>query len=284
MNQIIPTEHFIKVNNIVLHYVEYEGDGPVLLLMHGLTANARAFDGIIAAGLSKSFRIISPDLRGRGKTDHPAFHYTFEDHAKDIIGLMDHLGLQKVLLGGHSYGGLLSFYMGATYAQRVEKLVILDAAARMNSNAAQMLSFAISRFNVVYPSFEDYVAQVKLAPYIDFWDDEMLSYYRADVKDNADGTVQPRSNLTDILEISSCVANISWPHYVQRATQPALLLNALDNYTLGEPLLPDNYAKETVAMMKDARYVPVDGNHQTMLYGDGAKQIQKAIVRFINPE
>jgi pimeloyl-ACP methyl ester carboxylesterase len=277
MKHNTPTDHFIQTNNINLHYIAHKGDGPLLLLMHGLTANAHAFDGVVAAGLNKSFQVISPDLRGRGLSDHPAFHYSFEDHARDIIGLLDHLGVEKILMGGHSFGGLLSYYIAANYPDRVEKLVILDAAARMNPNAAEMLSFTFSRFNVVYPSFEDYIAQVKLAPYNDIWDKEMLSYYRADVKDNPDGTVQPRSNLTDIIEISYCVANISWPYYIERIKQPTLLINALDNYTLGEPLLPDNYAKETVAMMKNAKYIAVDGNHQTMLYGDGARQIQKAV-------
>src|ERR1700761_9565110 len=95
-------DNFIKVNDINLHYIEYPSDGPTILIMHGLTANAHAFDGLVAAGLSPAFRIISPDLRGRGLSDHPAFRYSIEDHARDIIGLLNHLQLKKVILAGHS--------------------------------------------------------------------------------------------------------------------------------------------------------------------------------------
>ncbi len=275
------TDHFIEVNNINLHYIDYASDGPVILIMHGLTANAHAFDGLVAAGLSPAFRMISPDLRGRGLSEHPAFRYSIEDHALDIIGLLNHLQLKKVILAGHSFGGLLAFYISVMYPSVVEKLIIIDAAAEMNPNAPQMLSFAMSRFNITYPSFDEYIAKVKEAPYNIIWDDEMLSYYRADVRVNPDGTVRPLNNLTDILEISYAVFNMSWPYYVQRVTQPAILLNAEDDYTMGQPLLPDEKAKESVAMMRYAKYIPIWGNHQTMIYGKGAKQIVAAIKTFL---
>jgi len=276
-----PTDHFIEVNDIKLHYVDHGGNGPILIMMHGLTANGHAFDGIAAAGLAKSFRLICPDLRGRGQSDHPAFHYTFEDHAKDIVGLVKHLGVDKVHLAGHSFGGYLAFYIAVSYPSIADKIVILDAAKAMNPNAANMLGAAVGRLSATYPSFDDYLKEVKAAPYLTFWDDHMLSYYQADVKTNEDGTVRPRSSITDIIEISYNVANIDWPYYIERVEQTTIIINALDVYTLGEPLLPDNIALDTVGMMQDAKYIAVDGNHQTMLYGDGAIQITKAIKNFL---
>src|SRR6185437_14750156 len=115
MDQPLFTDHFINVNNINLHYIDYENDNPPILLMHGLTANAHAFDGLVANCLTTHFRVISPDLRGRGQSDHPAFQYSMEDHALDIIGLLDHLNIDKVTLAGHSFGGLLGFYIASSY-------------------------------------------------------------------------------------------------------------------------------------------------------------------------
>ncbi|MBX9448383.1 MAG: alpha/beta hydrolase [Taibaiella sp.] len=115
-------DHHIQTNGIHLHFIEYPNiDKPVLILMHGLTANAHAFGGLVAAGLAENYRLIIPDLRGRGQSDKPAFRYTFRDHALDIIGLMDHLGLDAAVLGGHSFGGLLSVYMAVHFPKRVEK-------------------------------------------------------------------------------------------------------------------------------------------------------------------
>ena len=86
---------FINTNNIKLHYLEFEGNGPAIIFMHGLSANAHAFDGLIAAGLSPTFHIMSVDLRGRGESDAPVTGYTMKEHAEDIIGLMDAFKLEK---------------------------------------------------------------------------------------------------------------------------------------------------------------------------------------------
>ncbi len=273
--------HTVSVNNINLHYIDHQSDGPILLLLHGLTANAHAFDGLIAAGLNAHYRVVCLDLRGNGLSDKPAFGYSVEDHVQDILGIISHLGEKKVHLGGHSFGGYLGFYIAANYPHVVNKLVILDAAKSMNPIAPQMLSKALSRLDVTYPGFEEYIEHVKKLPYLTFWDHAMLSYYRADVEDLPHGRVKPRSNLMTITEKSMALAVTEWPDLIQQITVPTMLVNALDNYTMGEPLLPDTIAKETVDMMKHAKYVPVDGNHQTMLYGEGAGQITEHIKVFL---
>src|SRR4051794_2686009 len=90
--------YFIPVNNINLHYLDHNSDGPVLILLHGLTANAHAFDAIVSE-LGSAYRVVCPDLRGNGLSYEPAFSYTVEDHVQDILGLISHLGGKKVHLG-----------------------------------------------------------------------------------------------------------------------------------------------------------------------------------------
>ncbi len=281
MDQQPANEYLAAVNNIKLHYLDHGGNKPVLIMLHGLTANAHAFDGLMAAGLGDTLRVISPDLRGNGLSDEPAFRYTVEDHAEDILGLIKHIGQEKVYLAGHSYGGYVAFYIAANYPEVVEKLVILDAATSMNPRAPEMLAKAISRLDIVYKDFDDYIAHVKQAPYIDFWAPEMLSYYRADVMDLPEGGVKPYCNLMTIRDKSMGLAALDWADIITWIAQPTILINALDNYTMDEPLLPDLIAKETVAIMKDAKYAGVDGNHLTMLYGKGAAEIVKDIKNFL---
>jgi pimeloyl-ACP methyl ester carboxylesterase len=251
------------------------------VLIHGLTANAHAFDGLIAHGLTKNFHLISPDLRGRGLSSKPAFRYTLEDHAKDILGLLDHLNIGKALLGGHSYGGLLSVYLAANYPERVEKLIILDAAAEMNPNAPAMLGPTLSRLDKTFPSFASYLEEMKASPQNTFWDKNMETYYRADAHIREDGTVNPYPNLVNIIEVATGVAQQPWIQTFEQVKQPALLVNGLDDYTMDAPLLPDFKAKETVALMQDCKYVAVDGNHHTMLYGDNATHVVQAIENFL---
>lgn len=267
----------LQTNGTTLHYLDSATDGPVLLLTHGLTANAHAFDGLIAAGLADNLRVISVDLRGRGLSDKPATGYTMADHAADLIGLMDALGLVDAIVGGHSFGGLLTFYIAHHYSDRVTKLVILDAAAQLHPQTRKMLIPAIGRLGKTVASFDAYIAQIKSAPYMTTgWDDAMTSYYRADVEALPDGSVRPRSSPDIILEaITKGSFGEVWPDIIRSVQQPTLLVNGRDDYALAAPLLPANLAMETVGMMSNCRYVAVPGNHQTMLYGPGADQLTK---------
>lgn len=68
-----PVSAFADVNEIRLHYITYRNDKPQLLLLHGLTANAHAFHGLVQAGLTDHFSVISIDQCGRGLSSKPAF-------------------------------------------------------------------------------------------------------------------------------------------------------------------------------------------------------------------
>lgn len=273
--------NFIETNHIRLHYLCYAGGVPTIILMHGLTANAHAFDGLIAAGLSPAFTVISVDLRGRGLSDQPATGYTMAEHAKDIIGLLDYLQIEKAIMGGHSYGALLSFYLAAYYPERVDKMILLDAAARMHENTRAMLVPAMSRIGQSFPSFEIYLNQVKTAPYLTKWDEAMLSYYKADTLQNNDGTVTQRSQPAHIAAAITNVLAEPWMEYITGVTQEAILINGPEVYTLDAALLPKENALETVKLMQHCSYTAVPGNHQTMLYGAGAIAITKAITSFL---
>ncbi|MBA2328248.1 MAG: alpha/beta hydrolase [Flavisolibacter sp.] len=276
--------NFVDTNGISLHYLEYKGSGPTIILMHGLTANAHAFNGLIAEGLAPAFHVISVDLRGRGKSDQPSTGYSMKDHAKDILGLMDTLKISSAIIGGHSFGALLSLYTAANHPERVEKLILIDAAARMHSNTKEMLVPALSRLGQSFSSLDNYIEKVKSAPYLNFWDPQMASYYKADIKDNGNGTVTPVPQLSHMSEAVNGGLEYPWLEYIQNIKQSSLLINGPGVYTLDAALLPEENAMETVNMMQDCLYVKVPGNHQTMLYGKGAKEIVEAIRYFLYEE
>lgn len=273
--------HKIRTNNIHLHYIEFPAKNkPKLIMMHGITANAHAFDGLVARGLDKHFHLYSPDLRGRGQSDKPAFGYSMEEHAQDILGLLDHLHIEKAFLCGHSFGGLLSVYLASKYPERVAGLVLLDAAHELNPNAATMLIPTFSRLGVIYPSFDVYIRMMKKSPQNTFWEDAMESYYRADVHIAPNGITQTNSNISNITAMAVGLTSMPWESIFETVHQPAMLLHALGIYTYEEPLLPLRNAKKAVKLMDDCDYQEVEGNHQTMLYGNGAQQIVDALVNF----
>ena len=276
---------FIRTNNINLHYLEYGSaeNKPSIIFMHGLTANAHAFDGLMAAGLSSAFHIISVDLRGRGESDAPATGYTMKEHAADILDLMAALKIEKVTFAGHSFGGFLALYLAKFYPEKVDKLILMDAAANMHPNTKDMLVPALSRLGKVFSSFDAYLEKVKAAPYLTLWDEQMESYYRADVRTNEDGTVNCIPQAEHMMEaVLKGSLGEPWMDYLKEVEHQSILINAPGIYTMEAALLPEENAMETVELMKNCIYAKVPGNHQTMLYGEGAQEIVSIIKHFIN--
>jgi len=277
-------DRLAQVNNIQLHYLDHSGENGLLVLMPGLTANAHSFDGLIAAGLSPALRVLALDLRGRGLSDKPKNGYSMADHAADVLGLLDALDIQRAVLGGHSFGGLLSLYMAARYPDRVSKLVVIDAAGSMHPQVRELIKPSVDRLGRVLPSWDAYIAAMKQMPfYQGWWDPTIENFYRADIEIRADGTVKPRSRPEAIIEAVDKALAEDWAKHIAAVKQPMLLLNALGPF--GQPgvppVLPREQALETVKTVADGHYVEVPGNHMTMLFGKGAQRIVGEIIDFI---
>lgn len=278
-------DKFARVNNINLHYLDFPGGEPPLVLLPGLTANAHMFDGLIEAGLSPRFRVLAIDMRGRGLSDKPSSGYSMNEHAADVIALLDELGLQEVVLCGHSFGGLMGYYMGAQYPQRISKLIIMDASILMiTERTRQMIKASLDRLEQTMPSMEAYIEAMKKLPYLDGkWDDALESYYSSDVQVNEDSTVRPLATPGAIGETIDQEFTEPWEEYVAAIEQPTLLVNATGPFgPPGTPaLMPYEMAQETAASLAHCKYVQVPGNHITMIFGENTSHVVKAITDFV---
>ena len=274
----------VRVNNIQLHYLDHRGGNGPIILLPGLSANAHSFDGLITAGLSPALRVLALDLRGRGLSDKPDSGYSMADHAADVLGLLDALDLDQVVLGGHSFGGLLTLYVAAHYPERVSKLVVIDAAGSMHPRVRELIQPSVDRLGKVLPSWDAYIDAMKQMPfYRGWWDPAIESFYRADVEIRDDGTVKPRSRPEAIIEAVDKALTEDWAQHLAAVKQPMLLLNALGSFGPqgAPPVLPREQALETVHAVAAGQYVEVPGNHMTMLFGKGAQRIVEAITAFV---
>lgn len=273
----------IAVNTINLHYLEHGSPNkPMLVLMHGLTANAHCFNRMIRS--LEDFHVISVDLRGRGKSDKPEKGYSMKDHADDILGLLNALESEQVFLGGHSFGALLSIYLAANYPERVKKIILIDAAARLHPEVKAMVAPSMLRLERSWPARAHFLEEAKSAPYTDgFWNEDMEAYFGADIREEGNKVVT-RSKLTHISQAieGALGLGLTWIDYIKNISQPALLINATAPYgESGHPILPQELAMETVAMMQQCSYCHVSGNHLTMLFNEGADESGKAINEFL---
>ena len=267
-----------------LAYQDSGGDKPALVLLHGLTTNSHQFDGLQRAGLTDSFRVIAVDLRGRGQSGKPPIGYTQADHAADIDRLIATLGLADVILAGHSFGGMLAMYMGAHYAARLSKLVIMDAAlALANPAVADAIQPLLDRLGRTIPSVEDHLANMRALPmYAGAWDDDIEAMYRADVEPVPAGGVRSRSTAAAIKASIDGVINENWRQFITAIQLPTLLIRGTDAYGPpgAAPLLRADAAQETVDLLRQCTYHEVGGNHNTMVFGANAKRIVTYIRAF----
>lgn len=276
-------DRYIETNGVRIHLIDHEGDGPVLVLAPGLTSNCHAFDALVSHGLAPAMRVLAFDLRGRGESDKPETGYDLDDHASDIIGVLDSLGIDSVFMGGHSYGGMLSFWTAVHHAERVAGVIALDPPASMSELVGEQIQPAVDRLSLVVPSFESYLETVRAFPFYEGWWDPMIEdFYRADVEE-VEGGVSPRSSPSHIDLVLDGCRKVDWEATHAAVKQPTLLIRATGPYgPAGYPaILSREEAELIVEKLHDGRLVEINANHMTMLFGDAAKDSVMAILDFV---
>ncbi len=120
-----PAGYFLQLGALRVHLLD-RGSGRPLLLLHGTGDNARTWD-LLAPSLAESFRVLAMDQRGHGESDWavpPA--YRCEDYLRDLTALIDTLGLEDMILLGHSMGALHASLYTACNPGRVAALIHVD--------------------------------------------------------------------------------------------------------------------------------------------------------------
>ena len=121
------TRLFRRKSAPILHIESDEGEGPVIILIHGIASSAATFAKVIPE-LSDHYRCISIDLLGFGQSPAPAdATYTIEEHVASIEATIRSLRLRApFILVGHSLGSLLSARFAAQYPAQVSRLVLVS--------------------------------------------------------------------------------------------------------------------------------------------------------------
>lgn len=113
------------INGINVHY-QTKGEGPDVVLAHGITANlAMWFQGVFAL-LAQEFRVTAYDLRGHGLSDLTPNGYTSREMSEDLLALMDHVGIERARIVGHSFGGSIGLHLALLHPERVDGVVLSD--------------------------------------------------------------------------------------------------------------------------------------------------------------
>jgi 3-oxoadipate enol-lactonase len=119
---------FADVNGQRIRFDDTGGDAPAVVLAHGFLMDRTMFAPQVAA-LAHEFRVITWDARGFGETEYDGKPFTYWDSARDCLGLMSHLGIERAVVGGMSQGGFVSMRAALLEPDRVRALVLIDTQA-----------------------------------------------------------------------------------------------------------------------------------------------------------
>jgi len=114
-------------NNHRLVYDTYgSSDGALVVYLHGLLLDAELNRGIARVLAEQGYRVVLLDLLGHGRSDKPthASEYRIDSYADQVVALLDHLGVEKAVLGGLSLGANVSLFAATHYPERVRALVL----------------------------------------------------------------------------------------------------------------------------------------------------------------
>lgn len=121
---------FVDVASTRLHYVDVGAGDPPVVLVHAFPLHSEMWAAQVAC-LAANHRVVVPDMKGFGRSDAPEDDgaYTMAAYAEELAGLLRHLGLDEVVLGGLSMGGYITFSFLAGHMDMVRGLVLADTRA-----------------------------------------------------------------------------------------------------------------------------------------------------------
>lgn len=230
MAQYTPHSYAAASGDLKLFAREYPGEGPPLLLMHGLTRNSADFEPL-AAALAGRNRLIVPDQRGRGlsASDPEPANYRPDVYATDMFALLDHLGIERAALIGTSMGGLMAMVMAALQPDRVGAIILNDIGPELHpAGLARIAGYTGSggRF-ATWDEAAERCKAINQDAFPDFGPADWDAFARRTCRDAGDGTVAfayDSAIASGFVQPEGVAPPDMWPLWQSLDGKPVLLL------------------------------------------------------------
>ena len=271
----------VSANGVRLHYLDWGGEGPPVLCIHGITANSHAF-APLAAVLGPAHRVVAVDLRGRGGSDKPEDGYDIGTHVEDVAALLESLELAPAAVVGWSLGAKIALGLAARRPELVERLVAIDPPVETPAESIEVLRAFWARLDRTYPSVDAFLAGTRESWAFTPWSPAVEGYLRADVEETPDGTVRHR--VPRRVPDAELAAEARYPtrSFYPGIACPALVLRApLPLVREGDQVLGEEDARELGEALAHGRVVEVDGTNHFSIVLDDASPALQAIASFL---
>lgn len=271
----------VEVDGHHIQISDYKGgEKGTIIGIHGLTGN-RLQLRYYAEKFSPDYRFITMDLRGRGDSDAGESPSSLFEHAKDVQGLIEKLGIENPILMGYSMGAFIATIV-ASKMGNVRKVILLDGAATMTEHQWPIVEPSLGRLSKHFESQQQYVQQVSegyeglgitKGPRLT----EMLEY---EIASHGDYWENKASEAT-IRQDWESFWLYDVEQYTTKLTVPVLLVQCAGGIGKNPPLfLPEHYER-TIAAAKEIEVFVSDSNHYTMVF-ENRDDINGVVTAFLN--
>lgn len=208
----------IRSNGLTLHYTRTGGDKPPLILCHGFSDDGLCWSPV-ADELAADYDVVMLDARGHGRSDGPQEGYGPLEHAADLAGVMEELGLEKPPILGHSMGAVTTLALAGTYPELPGAILLEDPPARWVAPPSE--AEPTSRRQ----RFGEWIVEIKRKTA-----DEMIAMCREQSPTWPEAELAPwaesKLRLSFNVLTSERSESVDWPSVVGQITCPALLIIA----------------------------------------------------------
>lgn len=262
---------------------------PVLAL-HGITANSREWQAV-ARALEGQAELLAPDLRGRGRSSKLPPPYGMEAYSRDMLAVLDHLGLDRAVVVGHSLGAYAVARFAADHPERVSGVVLVDGGLTAplpddvdpQAVTEAVLGPALARLRRTFPSRQAYHEWWRTHPAFatsDVFAPDLIAYAEHDLVGEPP---ELRSSVAEAVVRADAAELLEIGKPAHRLRVPTQLLCAergmLDD---PNPIQPPALVRAWVDAAPDSRRMLTipDVNHYTIVMGAaGSRVVADAIVR-----
>ena len=176
---IAPTSTgYADVNGLHLYYETYGSGAPLVLLHGGMLTIDLNFASLIPT-LAQTHTVIGVEMQGHGRTANIDREITYANLATDIVALLDHLGIERAAVLGHSMGGGVALEMAVNHADRVSAIVPISASVSKDGMHPDLLDPSTFETSSIMPTAQDFAdfkgAYERLSPHPEQFDAFLMS-------------------------------------------------------------------------------------------------------------
>lgn len=144
-------DHFVEINGVNFHYVEYPGVGENIFLLHGFGSSTYTWNDVMPYLNNLGYHVWALDMKGFGWSDKP-INAAYDPHtlALEVNAFMEIMGLENVTFAGNSLGGYVGTLLALKHPDKVKNLVLVDAAGQPPKKHPLVVSMAKLPFSAAF--------------------------------------------------------------------------------------------------------------------------------------